>query len=351
MDVCVKKWLFLFLFLVYACEHYPSNVEVVYKNSNAHYKNNGKEFSLSEDFSEESKITKTEEKPKEIPPERKVIEPLTKSKPQEEPVVIENKTSQAQEKPKTTEQVTQNDVPIEEPQNQQERNPNLNDSYKTNNLQGEYHVVQKGETYYSIARLYFLKPQDLTTWNDYKKGDVLKAGTIIKLYQGKDEGHLLTETENLSIAKEANAGKASNLKIVPAKPAAGKIADKSCFASLIMPIKNNNYLSKYGQNTSGGVRQDGVVFSVKKVDSVVATLNGEVVYVGDGFSDYGNIVIVKHLKNYFSIYGHLKDVKVKKGQHVSQGEVISKTNINDGKFYFSIRRGKIPMDPLKCIKA
>jgi septal ring factor EnvC (AmiA/AmiB activator) len=40
---------------------------------------------------------------------------------------------------------------------------------------------------------------------------------------------------------------------------------------------------------------------------------------------------------------------VKKGQLVIKGDILASTSIKEGKFYFSIRKGKNPINPAKCL--
>ena len=73
------------------------------------------------------------------------------------------------------------------------------------------------------------------------------------------------------------------------------------------------------------------------------------VYIGDKISDYGNVVILKHKENYFSIYGYLRHVDVSQGAFLRKGDIISYTSLKEKKFYFAIRNAKTPIKPIFCI--
>ncbi len=98
---------------------------------------------------------------------------------------------------------------------------------------------------------------------------------------------------------------------------------------------------------------NGIEIKPYRSYEVRAVAAGRVVYVSD-FRGYGKIVIIDHGRRYYTLYGHLLDVKVEKGQFVRQGDVIG--YIGEGSFwrgktlYFEIRyRGK-PLNPLKWLR-
>jgi len=56
-------------------------------------------------------------------------------------------------------------------------------------------------------------------------------------------------------------------------------------------------------------------------DSIKTTGSGEVVFAGYK-GGYGNCVIIEHKNNLQTLYGHLRQVNVEKGEHVSTGQLI-----------------------------
>ncbi len=98
---------------------------------------------------------------------------------------------------------------------------------------------------------------------------------------------------------------------------------------------------------------NGIEIKPYRSSEVRAVAPGRVVYVSD-FRGYGKIVIIDHGRRYYTLYGHLLEVKVEKGQFVRQGDVLG--YIGEGSFwrgktlYFEIRyRGK-PLNPLKWLR-
>ena len=346
--------LYFIIAFLFACQHNPSNVQIVYKNSKGTgYQPSGFKLLDEEDYTPHSANNK-----------EGLVQ--VKKKPHVEltPLEAGDETSTALEEKNLTTPSTQT-IPSEE-------------------LKDKYHVVQKGETYYSVARLYFLDPKNLMQWNGAKEGDRLHPATIIRLYS---EGNIVratppavvstktssnaiagakplqvssTSTSGVTVpsAKNLEIKKDPNAKAIPPeapKPEAKKAVVTSskstnCSESFIMPVSGLKIETKFGDTYKSGVKSDGIIFESKVAQNVKAASSGEVAYVGDGFSDYGNIVIIRHNNSYFSIYGHLANTSVKRGQMVKNGEVIASTNPIERKFYFSIRKGKTPIDPISCIK-
>lgn len=83
---------------------------------------------------------------------------------------------------------------------------------------------------------------------------------------------------------------------------------------------------------------------------VVATADGRVVSVERAMKLQGTRIIVDHGNGYETVYAHLSDVLVRKGQRVSRGDVIARTGNTGTSFaphlhYEVIRNGR-QLDPL-----
>lgn len=87
------------------------------------------------------------------------------------------------------------------------------------------------------------------------------------------------------------------------------------------------YKENRGDHLHGGIDMPGDDLKV------VAAAEGDVVLAGwedpDHSKGFGMRVTIKHTlpgdKYYYTIYGHLSEILVKEGEHVSQGQVIGKT--------------------------
>jgi len=103
-----------------------------------------------------------------------------------------------------------------------------------------------------------------------------------------------------------------------------------------------NYHPKYKTRTSNkGIDIDAGAGTV-----VQAVDRGEVVY-SDEFLEYGGLVIVDH-GSFYSLYAHLGQRMVQKGDRVAQGDPVGKVD-SEGVLHFELRVGGQAVDPLKYL--
>lgn len=126
-------------------------------------------------------------------------------------------------------------------------------------------------------------------------------------------------------------------------------------------IGNNGITKGYNALTHRGV--DIGWSNNEENNQVIAHSNGVVVWIqtgqknntkATGNASYGNCVKLKHNDNYYTLYAHLKSVKVKKGEKVKKGQVIGIMG-DTGKAYgrhlhFEVRNTKdVRINPTKYI--
>ncbi|GAA0415044.1 murein hydrolase activator EnvC [Cocleimonas flava] len=138
-----------------------------------------------------------------------------------------------------------------------------------------------------------------------------------------------------------NTGTAVSRRYVPNKPFS------SLKGRLSWPVKGR-LTQKYGSNRNTKQKWKGVVISAPAGSNVYAIARGKVEYSGR-LKGYGYLVIIRHDKNYRSLYAYNRSVYKKEGQIVKAGEVIaavgnSGSQTNSG-LYFEIRRGTTHHNP------
>lgn len=83
---------------------------------------------------------------------------------------------------------------------------------------------------------------------------------------------------------------------------------------------------------------------------ILSAHEGVVIYTGDEFRGYGNMVIVEYGPKWASLYAHLEDVVVEAGQVVKPGQKIGtmgKTGVASGvHLHFELMHKRQPIDPL-----
>jgi septal ring factor EnvC (AmiA/AmiB activator) len=82
-------------------------------------------------------------------------------------------------------------------------------------------------------------------------------------------------------------------------------------------------------------------------------VHGGVVAFAGPFSGYGNLVIVEHGRQTYSLYGDLLDMRVKKGDRIERGQVVGSagpTPSGTTGLYFELRIDGQPVDPLQWLR-
>ncbi|HEY1406868.1 MAG TPA: M23 family metallopeptidase, partial [Spirochaetota bacterium] len=136
-------------------------------------------------------------------------------------------------------------------------------------------------------------------------------------------------------------------------------------ASIPQPTRSVSFMwPLHGRITSGfGNRPDpfsgkrsfhnGVDISAEQGTPVKACADGEVIYSG-WKEGYGNLVVVKHINGYVSVYGHNSVLKKEEGDIVKKGDVISLSGmtgaVTGAHLHFEIQKYQTPLNPIRMLK-
>ena len=201
------------------------------------------------------------------------------------------------------------------------------------------YTVKKGDTLYSISRKFKTDLFSLSVLNKLNNVNQIKVNQkilipdyILKPKKIKQKEKPLQKTENKKIIKK-------------------KLLTNKVDTDFIWPVKGK-ILNNFGSETPGFFN-DGINISSNLGTSVKASLDGEIVYSGNEIPGYGNLILIKHSKNWITAYAHLEKIVKKKGNYVKKGETIGlvgKTgNVSEVQLHFEIRKGKEAVNPLKYL--
>jgi septal ring factor EnvC (AmiA/AmiB activator) len=139
-------------------------------------------------------------------------------------------------------------------------------------------------------------------------------------------------------------------------PAAEKKASKLPFSAhkglLIRPV-NGRIISLYGpyKNPKYNITnfRSGIDIEAENGEPVRSVFKGTVLY-SSWFKTYGNMIIIDHGKNYYTVYAHLEEAFKAKGNEVETGEVIATVgdtgSMTGTKLYFEVRHHGKPVNPM-----
>ena len=238
------------------------------------------------------------------------------------------------------------------------------------------HQVSRGETLYAIAWRYGFDYRELAGWNGVATPYTIYPGQRLRLStqaQTADQARTqatgrrpglaprraLPVSPNSAAPKSAaqKATRAAPSRVVtvkPKPPAANKAPSKprtstsarAVVAGWSWPTKGN-VVTTFA--ASGG---KGIDIAGQEGQAIVAAASGDVVYSGSGLRGYGQLIIVKHNKNFLSAYAHNKKLHVAEGDKVVRGQRIAdmgRIGSERIKLHFEIRKSGKPVDPFRYI--
>lgn len=95
---------------------------------------------------------------------------------------------------------------------------------------------------------------------------------------------------------------------------------------------------------SGYIKCWGIMIAAAEGTTVKAARSGQVTFSGSSIPGYGNMIMIDHGDNYYSVYAHNKSNVVKVNDRVSQGQKIAlvgkRPQDPEHNLYFEIRNGK-----------
>ncbi|KTC78399.1 peptidoglycan DD-metalloendopeptidase family protein [Legionella brunensis] len=208
------------------------------------------------------------------------------------------------------------------------------------------HVVQRGDTLYSIAFRYDKDYRDLASFNHLPSPYALKVGQVLRI------GSASVPKTNLSRHTASRRPIYLAKRTIIKRPA--KVTPKTTWTPF---ISNQSWIWPVnGRVATGFVPQQGkkgIDIAGKKGEKIRAASNGVVAYSGSGLSGYGNLIIIKHNNQFLTAYGNNLRNLVTEGQKVKAGQIIAEMGVVDRRFWgvhFEIRRAGKPVNPLSYLR-
>lgn len=234
---------------------------------------------------------------------------------------------------------------------------------------GYYHI-REGDTLHSISRRHKLDYRQVARWNGIGPPYRIYAGRLIQVVS---PGH--------TAAPVAASGKSSRSGGSPVRKSSSSGSRTTTIAT--KTVKSSSKTAKTVKTSSRGSTKaaslakgsgvkwrwplpgkvtqtyrrgdrtrQGIRISARAGQMVKAAGAGSVVYSGSGLKGYGNLIIVKHNKNYLSAYGFNRRLLVNEGDRVKVGQQLAEVGqASDGThiLHFEIRRNGSAVDPLRYL--
>jgi septal ring factor EnvC (AmiA/AmiB activator) len=184
-----------------------------------------------------------------------------------------------------------------------------------------------------------------------------------RAYHDRMVGELSEATRRLeAFIKELQARQRRVAKAPPARSrsAPGEVAPGTGFGAvrgrLAWPA-DGKVIGEYGAQVHPrfGTRtfRNGIDIEVPEGTGIVAVYPGHVVYTG-WFRGYGNLIIVDHGGEYYTLYAHAAEIRVAEGEDVTQGQTIGTVgdtgSLQGPRLYFEVRHQGKPQDPTQWLR-
>jgi murein DD-endopeptidase MepM/ murein hydrolase activator NlpD len=239
------------------------------------------------------------------------------------------------------------------------------------------HVIESGESLYTIARRYDVTAQAIIQANGLSSPDRIYVGQKIVVpgrpdllsakgparpVVGDDRSAAPIEVASVEPNAATPIARREMIEPVAAESAPDANASADSNRPLVQPAVEPvlSGADKFRWPVSGRVITDfanskgtGINIEAPEGAAIRAAENGQVIYVGNGVEGYGNLVLIRHPNGYVSAYAHLKDAKVSKGDVVSRGDQIGTAgmtgSVSRPQLHFELRKGATPVDPLPLL--
>ncbi|WP_263141540.1 peptidoglycan DD-metalloendopeptidase family protein [Pseudomonas sp. RIT-PI-AD] len=233
------------------------------------------------------------------------------------------------------------------------------------------HVVQRGETLYSIAFRYGWDWKALASRNRIAPPYVIRPGQRIRFDGGTaQDGAPVTAGAPVStpvvISSSPSGSSTRTTTVVPLPPKSSPGQNPAPVVTPPTPtavpatpgVRSSSGWAwpssglLIGRFSSNGSLNKGIDIAGELGQPVLAASDGTVVYAGSGLRGYGELIIIKHSDTYVSAYGHNRRLLVREGQQVKAGQNIAEmgsTGTDRVKLHFEIRRQGKPVDPLQYL--
>ena len=223
------------------------------------------------------------------------------------------------------------------------------------------HKVERGETAFTIARLYQVPVKSLAEWNGLGSDFAIREGQYLLIPVPQQNAPKPVQTAAVplpgtgsptptppSAAKPLPPVEAATPVAQPETPAA-PVANvgpqtASSSAKLAFPV-SGSIIREYSKGKSEGI--DIKAAAGTAVKSADAGTVAAITQSADGVP----IVVVRHDDNLLTVYANVTDVSVAKGDQVSRGQSIAKLRSgNDAYVHFEVRKGFDSVDPLPYLQ-
>ncbi|MCB1389127.1 MAG: peptidoglycan DD-metalloendopeptidase family protein [Rhodobacteraceae bacterium] len=240
------------------------------------------------------------------------------------------------------------------------------------------HTVVRGETAFTIARLYNVPPRSIAEWNGLAADMSVREGQILVIpipqsITAAAAGEPLSATgvaappptPAAAVDTTSQPGQGSPTPVPPSAstplpstnptpagqgvgatqpPVADMASQRTQGPRLGMPVQGR-IIRAYAQG-----RNDGIGIGAPAGTEVHAAAAGTVAAITQD-TDQVPIMVIRHENNLLTVYANIDGIRVARGDRVSRGQTIATVRAGDPSFlHFEVREGFESVDPMPYLQ-
>lgn len=224
------------------------------------------------------------------------------------------------------------------------------------------HKVARGETAYTIARLYQVPVKSLAEWNGLGSDFAVREGQFLLIpiaSQNAPSGATqaaaaATTTSQPGVGSPTPTPPSATTPLPDEKVAPASEVDKTV-NSVGEPTKASTAIMSFPVKgkiirTYSKGRNDGIDIAAAPGAPVVAADNGTVAGITEG-ADKIPIVLLSHSSNLLTVYANVDNITVAKGDTVKRGQTLARLRDGDDAYvHFEVRDGFDSVDPIPYLE-
>ena len=220
------------------------------------------------------------------------------------------------------------------------------------------HKVSRGETAFTISRLYNVSIRSLADWNGLDSNYAIREGQYLLIPLPRDQ-----------IVSEESMGKPGENSKTPSPPSSSEALPEPISTAKSEITSGKAKASKSPENTDANAagqfsypvngkiirdyvknKTDGIDISAPVGTPIIAAEKGIVAAITADTQEVP-IIVLKHEGNLLTVYAGVGDISVKEKDKVSRSQLLGKIQPGNPPFvHFEVRRGFESIDPMEFLK-
>ncbi len=224
------------------------------------------------------------------------------------------------------------------------------------------HQVKRGETAFTVSRLYNVSVRSLAEWNALDSNFTLREGQYLLIpvvteaaapvnMPSVPPGTGSPTPQPPSASQPLPAETTAPAAAAPAAVAAAPVANvgrpttaSASTAAMAFPVQGS-IIREYAKG-----RNDGIDIGASVGTTVTAAASGQVAAITRN-TDGINILVIRHPDNLLTVYTHVDNITVAKDDAVSRGQSIAKVaDFEPSRVHFEVRKGFDSVDPMGYLR-